>query len=191
MTRPVMTDALAYNFNFNIDTPECPLRHSFMHDLAREGDLLSAEVVFDVGGAIDQPNDEGRRPLHEAAFFGHLDMVSFLLECGADIDAPIHPFGHTALYLAAQQSRYEVVQYLIKRRASLAATDMLLGTGLLHIAAAKNDMRLAGILIAAGIDVFRENLKGHTARDTAARAGHRELENVLLKVMAHRARFVA
>src|SRR6185503_5466599 len=102
MTRSAMTDALAYNFNFDINAPECPLRHSFIHDLAREGDLLSAEVVFDVGGAIDQPNDEGRRPLHEAAFFGHLDMVRFLLEHGADINAPIHPFGHTALYLAVQ-----------------------------------------------------------------------------------------
>ena len=191
MTRSVMTQSLAYNFNFDADTPDSPLRHSFMHDLAREGDLLSAEVVFDIGGAIDQPNDEGRRPLHEAAFFGHLDMVSFLLSCGADIDTPIHPFGHTALYLATQQSHYEIVQYLIKRRASLAASDTLLGTGLLHIAAAKNDMRLAGILIAAGVDVFRENHKGQTARDTAARAGHRELESVLLKVMAHRAMYTA
>jgi len=191
MTRSVMTDAPAYNFNLALDTPDCPLRHSFMHDLAREGDLLSAEVVFDVGGAIDQPNDEGRRPLHEAAFFGHLDMVRFLLECGADIDAPIAPFGHTALYLAAQQSRYEIVQYLIKRRASLGVTDKLLGTGLLHIAAAKNDMRLAGILIAAGVNVFLENRKGQTARDTAARAGHRELESILLKVMAHQAMYMA
>ena len=191
MTRSVMADSLAYNFNFDVDAADCPLRHSFMHDLAREGDLLSAEVVFDVGGAIDLPNDEGRRPLHEAAFFGHLDMVSFLLSCGADIDAPINPFGHTALYLAAQQSHYDIVQYLIKCRASLCATDTLLGTGLLHIAAAKNDMRLAGILIAAGIDVFRENHKGHTARDTAARSGHRALEAVLLKVMAHRAMYTA
>jgi len=191
MTRSVMTDSTAYNFNFDLDAPDSPLRHSFMHDLAREGDLLSAEVVFDVGGAIDQPNDEGRRPLHEAAFFGHLDMVRFLLECGANINAPIHPFGHTALYLAVQQSRYDIVQHLIKSRASLDATDTLMGTGLLHIAAAKNDMRLAGILIAAGVDVFHENLKGHTARDTAARAGHRELESVLLKVMAHRAMYRA
>jgi ankyrin repeat protein len=195
MTRSVLTDTPAYNFNFDSDAPAnnvfCPLRHSFMHDLAREGDLLSAEVVFDVGGAIDQPNDEGRRPLHEAAFYGHLDMVQFLLECGADINAPIHPFGHTALYLAAQQSRYDIVQYIIKRGARMNVADTLMGTGLLHIAAAKNDMRLTGILLAAGMDVFQENFKGHTARDTAARAGHRELEGVLLKVMAHRAMFAA
>lgn len=191
MTRSVIAPSPAYNFNVDIDAPDCPLRHSFMHDLAREGDLLSAEVVFDIGGAVDQPNDEGRRPLHEAAFFGHLDMVRFLLDSGADINAPVLPFGHTALYLAAQQSHYDIVQYLIKRRACLGVTDTLMGTGLLHLAAAKNDMRLAGILIAAGINVFHENSKGHTARDTAARAGHRALENVLLKVMAHQALYMA
>lgn len=191
MTRSVLTDSPAYNFNVDNDALASPLRHSFMHDLAREGDLLSAEVVFDVGGAVDQPNDEGRRPLHEAAFYGHLDMVSFLLECGADINAPIHPFGHTALYLAVQQSRYDVVQYLIKRGARMDVTDSLMGTGLLHIAAAKNDMRLTGILVAAGMDVFQENSNGLTARDTAARAGHRELEGVLLKLMAHRALYAA
>jgi len=189
MTRSVMTDLLAYNFNF--DAADAPLRHSFMHDLAREGDLLSAEIVFDVGGEIDQPNDEGRRPLHEAAFFGHIDIVRFFIECGAGLNAPIDPFGHTALYLAVQQGHYDIVQYLIKRGARLGVTDKLMGTGLLHIAAAKNDMRLTGILIAAGSDVFHENIKGHTARDTAARAGHCELERVLLKVMEHRAKYVA
>lgn len=187
MTRSVMTESPAYNFN--VDVADAPLRHSFMHDLAREGDLLSAEIVFDIGGAIDEPNDEGRRPLHEAAFFGHLGMVRFFLECGADINAPIHPFGHTALYLAVQQSHYHIVSCLIKSGACLDIVDTLMGTGLLHIAAAKNDMRMAGILVAAGIDVFLENAKGHTARDTAARGGHFELEKVFLKVMEHRMRF--
>ena len=189
MTQAVMTDLLAYNFNF--DTTDTPLHHSFMHDLAREGDLLSAEIVFDVGGAIDLPNDEGRRPLHEAAFFGHIDMVRFLIEHGADIHAPIHPFGHTALYLAVQQSHYEIVQFLIKSGARLDVRDVLMGTGLLHIAAAKHDMRMVGILIAAGASVFHENKKGQTARDLAASKGHRALEKTLLTVMEHHAKYVS
>ena len=44
MTRSVMTQSLAYNFNFDADTPDSPLRHSFMHDLAREGDLRNARA---------------------------------------------------------------------------------------------------------------------------------------------------
>ena len=200
MTPLVMTDPQAYNFNlnttdlisqFNSPPPFSLVRQSFMHDLAREGDLLSAEVIFDAGNELDLPDDIGRRPLHEAAFFGHLDLVRFFLGHGAVLDAPIRPFGHTALYLAVQQSRYDVVRYLIKRGARLDVEDKLLGTGLLHIAAIKGDMLLAGILISAGIDVFHEDKKGLTARDLAARHRHNGLAKALLKVMGHHAKFPA
>jgi ankyrin repeat protein len=201
MTTPVMTDLLAYNWNLDtpvILNPHIPepvpfsrVRQGFMHALARQGDVLSAEIMFDSGNAIDLPNDEGRRPLHEAAFFGHLDMVAFLIEHGADIDATVMPFGHTALYLAVQQSRYGVVKYLIKAGASLGTYDYLMGTGLLHIAAAKDDVRMAGILISSGVNVFHEDIKGQTARDIAARHGHKTLEQALLKVMEHQAKYMA
>jgi hypothetical protein len=199
MTPLAVTDLLAYNFNLNttdfisrLDSPPpfSLVRQSFMHDLAREGDLLSAEVIFDAGNGADLPDDIGRRPLHEAAFFGHLDMVRFFLDHGAVLDAPIHPFGHTALYLAVQQSRYDVAQYLIKRGAKPGVEDKLLGTGLLHIAAAKGDMRMAGILIAAGANIFHEDKKGMTARDTAARHGHNSLAKALLKTMEHHAKYL-
>ncbi len=197
-----MTEFLAYNFNLNTTSPldtAIPfdiivsdvfdiVRQSFMHDLAREGDVLSAEVIFDADGALDLPDDLGRRPLHEAAFFGQIDMVKFLLDNGAQLDAPIHPFGHTALYLAVQQSRHDVVRCLIARGAQLTVADRLTGTGLLHIAASKGDTQMAGILIAAGIDVFQEDKKGVTARDTAAKTGHDDLAKTLLKVMEHHAR---
>jgi ankyrin repeat protein len=189
MTPTVMTDLLAYNFN--IDADAMARRHSFMHDLAREGDVLSAEIIFERGGAIDAPNDEGRRPLHEAAFFGHLDMVSFLLSAGADINAEVVPFGHTALYLAVQQGHHGLVEYLLKKGAKLGVSDALLGTGLLHIAAAKNDMKMLGILVAAGANVFHENRKGMTARDVAAIRGHRALERTLLTLMQHHYKYDA
>ena len=198
MTPTIMTDHRAYNFNLNAADFTSQLRdhrpfslvhQSFMHELAREGDLLSAEVIFHAGNEADLPDDIGRRPLHEAAFYGHLDMVRFFLENGALLDAPIHPFGHTALYLAVQQSRYDVVRYLIKSGARLSVEDTLMGTGLLHIAASNGDMQMAGILISSGIDVFHEDKKGVTARDIAARHGHNCLTKVLLKVMEHHAKY--
>lgn len=191
------TEVIAYNFNVATsdfisrlkNAPASPLvGQSFLHELAREGDVLSAEVIIAAGAETDLPDDEGRRPLHEAASSGRLDMVKLLLKHGALLDAPIAPFGYTALYLAVQQSRYETVRYLIERGALLNAKDALSGEGLLHIAAARGDMKMAGILIAAGADVFAEDRLGRTARDHAARKGHRELEAVLLKVMQHHAR---
>jgi len=197
MTPPtVTTDLLAHNFN--LDTPDLasllgrgrPVDHlgqSFMHDLAREGDVLSAEALFDAGLDIDRADDEGRRPLHEAAFAGKLGMVQFLLSAGAVLDAPIHPFGYTALFYAVQQGHADVARFLITQGARLDVTERLTGQGLLHVAAARGDMQMTGILIAAGIGTLTEDGRGQTARDHAARGNHKALERVLLKVMQHHA----
>jgi uncharacterized protein len=203
MTAPsVHTDLLAYNFNLGTtrfaahnavsDTGFfSAVGQSFMHELAREGDVLSAEVILDKGGAIDLPDEEGRRPLHEAAYFGRIDMVQFLLAYGAVMDAPIHPFGYTALWFAVAQGHHQVARILIEKGARLSVCDALNGQGLLHLAAARGDMMMAGMLIAAGIDTLAEDRRGQTARDYAARGNHHELERVLLKVMEHHARRAA
>lgn len=196
-TSSVMTDLLAYNFN--LDTPRLAgalghaahhhIGQSFMHDLAREGDTLSAEVIMLAGGEIDFPDDEGRRPLHEAAFFGRIDMVKFLVQNGAVIDAPLHPFGYTALYYAVQEGHHEIASWLLAQGARRDVTDRLSGQGLLHLAAARGDMQMVGLLIAAGADVLAEDRKGQTARDYAARYRHGGLEKTLLKVMMHHAQY--
>lgn len=201
MTAPAISsdlDLMAYNFNLETtdflsqfrQTPDRTLvGQSFLHELAREGDVLSAEVIIAAGGEVDLADDEGRRPLHEAAFFGQKEMVSFLLSCGAVIDAPIHPFGHTALYYAVERGHIDVAKALIERGASRAVQDRLTGQGLLHLAAASGDLPMIGLLIAAGVDVFQEDKRGMTARDIAGRKGHKSVESVLLKVMEHHARY--
>lgn len=203
MTAPsVHTDLLAYNFNlgttrFAAHNAEngagffSAVGQSFMHELAREGDVLSAEVVLDKGGSIDLPDEEGRRPLHEAAYFGRIDMVQFLLAYGAVMDSAIHPFGYTALWFAVAQGHHQVARILIEKGAYLGVCDALNGQGLLHLAASRGDMLMTGMLIAAGADVLAEDRKGATARDYAARNNHHELECVLLKVMEHHARRLA
>lgn len=195
MTAPsIATDLRAFNLNIEMpslapDRPP-PFQHvgqSFMHELARAGDILSAEVMIEAGGKIDLPDDEGRRPLHEAAFFGREEMVKFLVAEGAVLDAPIHPFGYTALHFAVQQGHHGVASWLIGKGAHLGVADRLNGQGLLHVAAQRGDMKMAGLLIAAGIDTLSEDKKGMTARDHAARGNHKCLEGVLLKVMTHHA----
>lgn len=204
MTAPSMhTDLLAYNFNLGTtsftahiarDAANGPLPvigKSFMHELAREGDVLSAEVIMDKGGEIDAADDEGRRPLHEAAYFGRLDMVQFLVANGALKDAPVHPFGYTALWFAVQRGHHDVVKYLLDKGANVNVIDALSGQTLLHVAALRNDMKMTGMLIAAGINTLAEDKQGRTARDAASRGNHAQLESVLLKVMEHHARFCA
>lgn len=200
MTAPMITtDVCAYNFNLEINNfltqlkndPSSSCGKSFLHELAREGDTLSAEVLIQAGANADLPDEEGRRPLHEAAFFGHLDMIDMLLRYGVLLDAPIHPFGFTALFLAVQQGRHETVHYLLEHGARVSVEDVLSGQGLLHIAAMNNDIKMLGLLIAAGANVFHEDRRGQTARDYARKYDFASLEKVLLKLMEHHARYGA
>lgn len=191
------TDLLAYNFNLEIFSflhgqqgMDRPLvGQSFLHELAREGDVLTAEIILEKTGNPDCQDDEGRRPLHEAAAAGKLDMVRTLLAYGAIMDAPIAPFGHTALMLAVQRGEFAVTKYLIERGANLSVCEHLSGQSLLHIAAARGDIRMTGLLIASGCNVFAEDKRGQTARDHAAKHGHQDLSDILSKVMQHHARF--
>lgn len=207
MTAPAMnTDLLAYNFNLGTTNftshlhrhsddagtkPLPAIGKSFMHELAREGDVLSAEVVMEKGGEIDAADDEGRRPLHEAAFFGCLEMVKFLIAMGAVKDAPVAPFGYTALWFAVTQSHHDTARYLLDKGANVNVADALNGQTLLHQAALRGDMKMAGLLIASGVNALAEDRRGMTARDYAARNNNRQLEMVLLKVMQHHARYAA
>lgn len=199
MAHETIADSLIQGWNASATAAVARIKHtldhspfprSFLHELAREGDVLSAEAMFMTGHDIDLMDDAGRRPLHDAATYGQLEMVQFLIENGAYIDAGVYPFGHTALYMAVYHGHYDVVKYLLAHRANIHAMDAIMGTGVLHLCAQRGDIKMAGILIAAGADVLHMNRDGKTARDTAAEKGHTELEEVLMKVMMHHAMLV-
>lgn len=200
MAAPSQTiDLIAYNFNIEtsdfLTTLQKAARpslmgESYMHTLAREGDVLTVELMLQTGTAFDQPDAQGMRPLHEAARYGHKDVLAILLDHGARCDAPTDPLGTSALMLAVENAHYDVVQMMLRRGADLKARDRLSGRGLLHIAAANGDMKMLGLLISAGCGVFSEDKQGMTARDYAARNRHAETEKALVKIMAHHARFL-
>lgn len=200
MTAPSQTvDLIAYNFN--IETPDflstlqkaarpSLTGESYLHTLAREGDVMTIDLLLDDGFAADQPDAQGHRPLHEAARCGHADVAALLLAHGARTDARTDPFGVSALMLAVENGHHDTVRLLLERGADLRARDSLSGQNALHIAAAHGDIKMLGILVSAGMGVFTEDRNGLTARDYAARARRTEAEKVLVKLMAHHARYL-
>ena len=51
---------------------------------AAEGGLEVAIILVEAGAVIDRPCEHGWTALHMAACWGHLDIVQFLIEQGAD-----------------------------------------------------------------------------------------------------------
>lgn len=82
------------------------------------------------GARIDADPYRGT-PLTWAAANGRLDTVSWLLDHGADVNrrgtfgGPTHGQGITALHLAAQWDRFEVVRLLVERGADVTIPDDL------------------------------------------------------------------
>src|SRR5205807_1549839 len=66
-----------------------------------------------------------RIPLHDAAWFGHTDVVKLLLDHKADIDARDKD-GQTPLMLAAASHRTETADLLCRRGAELDLVSAIL-----------------------------------------------------------------
>ena len=58
--------------------------------------------------------DDGTTPLFVAAQQGHLEVVRFLVESGADKDQGTTHDGTTPLFIAAQHGHLEVVRFLVE-----------------------------------------------------------------------------
>ena len=62
--------------------------------------LEATKLAVELGGDVNQPvDDDGRTPLHAAAYLGWNEMIRFLAEQGADLDA-IDKYGQTPLSIA-------------------------------------------------------------------------------------------
>jgi len=92
----------------------------------------------------------GITPLTQASKFDHADIVTFLLEHGADLNFQ-RPRNNTALIEAATAGSRDVVELLISRKADLNRKGLNGGTAL-ALALSSEQYETAKILMAAGAD---------------------------------------
>ncbi|MCM5569252.1 ankyrin repeat domain-containing protein [Burkholderiaceae bacterium FT117] len=78
--------------------------------VALQGDLTSARLLVQRGAEVNRP---GWTPLHYAASGGHLEMIRFLLDENAYIDAQ-SPNRTTPLMMAARQKHTNAVRLLVE-----------------------------------------------------------------------------
>jgi len=87
-------------------------------------------------------------PLRAAAYDGHLDIVSCLIENGADVNARTN-FDSTPLMVACRNGHMNVVTYLLERGANMELQDKR-GNTVLHYAAERGHFEIANELLALG-----------------------------------------
>lgn len=163
-----------------------PVCAAEIHDAAGEGDLVKVRALISENpDLVSAVNERGSTPLHSAAFGGHLEVVEFLLEKGAEIEAA-NGGGFTPLHLATFAGHREVVELLLDQGANINALNEKMGATVLDFAFTRDlqsgTLDLAPFLIEKGaeFDVNKKNRFGYTTLDMAIVFGHTQAADYLI-----------
>ncbi|MBQ8124726.1 MAG: ankyrin repeat domain-containing protein [Kiritimatiellae bacterium] len=149
---------------------------------AAYGTAAEVRVMLDSGIDVNVRNEGSRETaLMTAAGGGNIDTVKLLVERGADVGAKSFE-GGTALLVAIEQRRDEVVEYLLSHGAN--PNDKLAiepGLTALCMAAQRGYLRILKALLKAGADTEKRAGDGSTALANAAFKGHDDVARELIE----------
>lgn len=120
------------------------------------GDLDRLEHLLNHGADFGVASCEGWLALHIAAWFGHTDIVRWLLDLGVPVDlpavAPGYMTGCTALHLAVAANREATTEALLVAGADTGRRDEA-GWTSLHVAAERGALPIVKLLLRAGAEL--------------------------------------
>lgn len=153
-------------------------------EAAEKGDLPHLELLLKDRSnpeLINARNDKGETPLLRAAVEGHQDVVGFLLEQGAEVDASDKD-GDTALMLVVWYGGTKsLAEFLIANGADVNARTTKSGLTALHMVAYDGSKEMAEMLIASGADVNVMSETGLTPCAVASAQQNQDVYQVLRK----------
>ncbi|XP_064457287.1 ankyrin repeat domain-containing protein 17-like isoform X2 [Ornithodoros turicata] len=153
--------------------------HTPLMEAASAGHVSTARVLVEAGASINTHSNEFKESaLTLACYKGHLEMVRFLLEAGADQEHKTDEM-HTALMEASMDGHVEVARLLLDSGAQVnMPTDSFESP--LTLAACGGHVELAMLLLERGANIEEVNDEGYTPLMEAAREGHEEMVALLL-----------
>ena len=132
-----------------------------LYDASRLGDDDRVGQLLEDGVDPDKyKDDEGYTALQRAAERGRHEIVSRLINAGADLNIQSN-FGNTALHWAAFNDYNDVTSTLLGAGADLNIQNKD-GKTVLHWAAEKSNEEFVSKLVAAGADPYLQNNEGKT-----------------------------
>jgi ankyrin repeat protein len=122
---------------------------------------------------------DGSTPVFMAAQMGHVDVIKYLAEHGADLNTPMHD-GRTPVYIAAQMGHVEVIKTLVGHGADLNTPDED-GITPVYVAANHGHLDVVKTLVKFGADLNTPTNDGSTPVLGAAQEGHADVIKLLYK----------
>jgi ankyrin repeat protein len=143
-------------------------------DDARVRALVEAEPAL-----VDAWSPDGFTPLQLAAYFGHPELVGYLLSRGADLTAVSrNDMGVMPIHAACSAGRLDAARVLLDAGADVDAKEHG-GYAPLHLAAGNGDADLARLLLERGADRSAELDDGRTPAQLATDSGHQAVADLV------------
>ena len=118
-----------------------------------------------------------------AAQYGKVDVVKFLIQNGADVNAVDkrkHTFDRTGLLLALERGHFDVAKLLIQSGADVNIVDGYEKKSPLHVAAKVGRINVVKVLIQNGAQVNYGDKDNYTALHRAVRNGYVDVAKLLI-----------
>lgn len=136
-------------------------------------------LVYKNPDIIHQFSDDGLSPLNIATYFGHEEIVRFLILKSADVNAPSqNGFQVYPLHSAVANNHLDIVQYLIDAGAKINIVQKM-GLTPLHSAAQNGNIEMIILLLEHGADITIKMEGGKLAADLAEEKGFKEIAEIL------------
>lgn len=199
----VNPDLFRYSYQYMYETANPnTLRHRIFYkepskgpdaawfDAVKRGNFKLVKDMLEANSRLLEAKDIaalGQTALGWAAFIGYTDMVTFLIEKGADLYAADRGDVLHVLKAAVLGGNIETIAYLFPlfEQAIDLNDQEPAGETLLMIAAADGRLEAVKFLMGKGADIHLVSEKYHwNALTAACKRGHREIVEVLLKAGA-------
>ncbi|MCX5636959.1 MAG: ankyrin repeat domain-containing protein, partial [Planctomycetota bacterium] len=125
------------------------------------------------GGGHTVGAEAGCGVLHYIAMDGDLDMLTFFLENGADVNMVERERGYSPLSIAFRFENEEMIRALAKAGADLKKPDKY-GLTLFHQSARFGNMKILKFLLDLGVDIEFKDKGGNTALINACAGGQKD-----------------
>ena len=147
---------------------------------AGKGDLEAVKKAIEKGGKVDKLDAAGQTALMWASEGGHMEVIKYLIEKGADVNIVSNKYGRgSAMIYAAAAGRLEVVQYLVDHGANINATSTSQNETALIWAVAMGHPDIVKYLLEKGADQTIINKNKENAIDVAKKVNRADMIKLL------------